>query len=247
LSYTRFDAGKPPSFYHQEVRVSDADVNGIVLAQKPEVNVSGSVTVEGSQPGKLDLQILFGGAQNAGPSVVTPDLHGKFVIAGLSPNLWPVQIDNVPPGKYVKSIRFGDHEIKNAEIDLSDGSSAVLNIILGADGGEVDGNVQTASGQPAVATPITLAPAEEFEDRWDLLKRAVTDESGNFRIKDVAPGDYKVLAWEGDPDDSTQSAEFRKPFEDRSAPVTVGPNEKALVHVNVITAGEIEKEMSKLP
>ncbi len=247
LSYTRFDAGKPPSDSHQAVRVSDADANGVVLARKPFVDVSGTVTVEGPQPERLDLQIMLGARFGAGPSFGTPGPDGKFVIAGLSPNVQSVQIENAPPGKYVKSIRFGDREIKNAEIDLSGGSGAALNIVLGADGGEVDGNVQNASGQPAAGTPITLAPAEEFEGRWDLLKRAVTDDSGNFRIKDVAPGEYKVFAWEADIDDRTQSPEFRKPFEDRSAPVTVGPNEKAAVQVNVITAVEIEKETSKLP
>jgi protocatechuate 3,4-dioxygenase beta subunit len=247
VSYTRFDAGRPPSSSHREVRVSDADVNGVVLEQKPDVNVSGSVTVEGSQPETLDLQIMLGARLGRGPNLGTPGPDGRFMIGVVSPNVQSVQIENVPPGKYVKSIRFGDRQIKNAEIDLSGGSSAALNIVLGSDGGEVDGNVQTASGQPAEATPVTLAPAEEFEGRWDLLKRAVTDASGNFRIKDIAPGEYKVFAWESDIDDRTQSPEFRKPFEDRSAPVTVGPNEKASVQVSVITADDIEKEASKLP
>jgi len=247
VTSNRYTAGKVPSLSQQEVRVSDADVNGLVLAPKPFVDVSGTVTVEGQQPDKLDLQIMLGARLAAGPSRGTPGPDGRFMITGVSPHVGSVQFENIPPGKYVKSIRFGDREIKNAEIDLSGGSSGALNIILGADCGQVDGNVQTASGQPAAVTPITLAPAEEFEGRWDLLKQTVTDESGNFRIKDVAPGEYKVFAWEGDPDDRTQSAEFRKPFESRSASVTIGPKDKASVQLSVITADDVEKEINKLP
>jgi hypothetical protein len=74
-----------------------------------------------------------------------------------------------------------------------------------------------------------------------------TDAAGNFKIPDVAPGEYKVFAWESDPQDSTQSAEFRKPFESRSVAVTIGPKDKASVQLNVITAEDMEKERSKLP
>lgn len=94
---------------------------------------------------------------------------------------------------------------------------------------------------------VTLAPAEESNSRADLLKGATTDASGNFQIKDVAPGEYKVFAWESDPDGSTQSAEFRKPFESKSASVTVGPKSKASAQLSLIAADDIEKEMSKLP
>jgi hypothetical protein len=153
----------------------------------------------------------------------------------------------VPPGKYVKSIRLGDRENNSGEIDLSEHTSASLSLVLGADGGEVDGMVQNSSGQPAAATQVTLAPATEYDARSDLLKRAVTDASGNFQIKDVAPGEYKIFAWESDPEGSSQNAEFRKPFEIKSAAVTVGPKEKASVQVNVITADDVEKERIHLP
>jgi hypothetical protein len=228
--------------------VSDADVNGVVLDQKPFLDVSGTVTVEGPQPDKLELHIAFLSAQSWS---VRPNgdaaAGGDFVIRGVPPQPYQLQISNVPPGKYVRSIRIGDQENNSGEIDLSERTSASLSIVLGADGGEVDGTVQNASGQPAAETRVTLAPAEEYDARSDLLKRAFTDASGNFQIKDVAPGLYKVFAWESDPDGSTQSAEFRKPFGSRGIAVTVGPKEKASLQLNVITAGDVEKERSNLP
>jgi hypothetical protein len=249
VSYFRFDSGGGLGTGAREtVRVSDTDVNGVALALKPPIDVSGTVTVEGAQPDKLNLRVVLSATQgrvqqrNSGESA-----DGGFVLKAVAPQIYQLRISNVPPGKYVKSIRLGDREINNGEIDLTEHTSAALSLVLGADGGEVDGTVQNASGQPAASTQVLLAPAEEYDARSDLLKHASTDASGNFQIKDVAPGDYKVFAWESDPEGSTQSAEFRKPFESKGIVVTVGPKEKASVQLNVITTDDVERERSKLP
>jgi 5-hydroxyisourate hydrolase-like protein (transthyretin family) len=247
VSYFRFASEKGFNA-SQTVRVSDADVNGVGLAQKPPVMVFGAITMEGAQPDKLNLQAslaaMQGGGQHQNAGIGG---DGSFMIAAVPEQVCRLEISNVPSGKYVKSIRFSDREIMNGEIDLTEHTGALLKIVLGEDGGELEGTVQTASGQPAAAMQVTLAPAEEYDARADLLKRTVTDASGNFQIKDIAPGDYRVFAWESDPEGSTQSAEFRKPFESRSVAVTVGPRDKASVQVNVITDDDVEKERSNLP
>jgi hypothetical protein len=247
VSYLRPTAGKGFSA-GQTVRLSDADVNGVVLVQKPSLDVSGTVTVEGPQPDKPQMHFALLSAQSWSVRANGDAASGgDFVIRGVPAQPYQLQISNVPPGKYVKSIRLGDREINNGDFDLTEQTAAALNILLGADGGEVDGTVQNASGQPAASTQVLLAPAEEFDARSDLLKYASTDASGNFQIKDIAPGGYKVFAWESDPEGSTQSAEFRKPFESKGVAVTVGPKEKASVQLNVITSDDMEKERSKLP
>jgi hypothetical protein len=245
VSYFNFGAEKVFSS-GQTVLLSDADVNGLGLAQKPPMDVSGTVSVEGSQPEKLEVQLALSSAQRGGWSAAL-GADGSFTIKGVPPQMYLLFIENVPPGKYVKSIRLGDRESNSGEIDLTERPGAPLNILLGEDGGEVDGMVQTADGQAAPSTLVMLAPAQEFDGRSDLLKRAVTDASGNFQIKDVAPGEYKAFAWESGADDSTQSAEFRKPFESKSAAVSVGPKDKASVQLTVITAADLEKERGNLP
>jgi Carboxypeptidase regulatory-like domain len=232
----------------QTVRVSDADVNGVALAEKPSGHVFGSVVVEGTPPDKLNLQASLVAIQGRDQHKnVGVGGDGGIMIPTVPPQMYQLQISNVPSGKYVKSIRFGDREITNGEIDLTEPTGALLKIVLGADGGEVDGTVQNASGQSAAEMQVTLAPAEEFDARSDLLKHAVSNASGNFQIKDVAPGEYRVFAWESDRDGSTQSAEFRKPFESKGVAVTVGPKEKPSVQLYVITSDDMAKEMSKLP
>lgn len=127
LSYMRFSQGQPsPSYSSQPVRVSDGDVNAVVLTRRPELEVSGTVTVEGPQPEKLGLVVALSTVQGmgeAGSSEVGAD--GRIVMTNVPAEVYELQLYNVPPGKYVKSIRFGDREIKGGEIDLTAGLERV--------------------------------------------------------------------------------------------------------------------------
>ena len=232
----------------ETIHVADGDINGLTLARKPPLNLTGTVTAEGAQPDPMDLHVTLVPVHGKDfPGADAASQNGKVEFKDVPPNVYEFQIFNVPRGKYVKSIRFGDREINSGELDLTEQSSAPFNILLGTDGGDVDGTVQTATGEPAAMAEVTLAAAEEYEARADLFKTAVTDAGGNFSFKDVAPGEYKVLAWQLDTDDSTRYSEFRKPFESRSAAITVGPKDKVSVQLSVITADDMAQERSKLP
>jgi len=248
VSYTHAVIGLSEIRYPpQSVHVVDADLNSLVFAQRPEAEVSGTIAVEGAQAQKLNIYVALDPTKSFYGTGGGAAADGSFHIAPAPMEVCHLDLRFPPEGYYVKSIRFGDREIKNGEIDLTNGSRAPLNILLASDGAAIDGNVQTADGQPAAGTEITVAPSDEYGERSDLLKSATTDTAGNFHVKDVAPGDYRVYAWEIDLDQSPRSAEFRKLFDSRSAAVSVGPNARASVQLNVITAGDIFRERSMLP
>ena len=164
ISYIRTFASGKIFNTTQKVRVTDADVESVVLTPKPPVTVSGTVTAEGSQPKILNMRVTLSpvdGAEPGGQGVT--GANGNFAIAEVTPEAFYFQITNATPGKYVKSIRFGDRDANNGLIDLTAGSSPAVNIVLGEDGAEVDGTVQNASGQPVAAAQVTLAPAEEYD------------------------------------------------------------------------------------
>src|SRR5580693_5475906 len=80
---------------------------------------------------------------------------------------------------------------------LTQQSSGTLNIVMGTDVGEVQGSVQNGNGEPAPGVMITLAPDDAHQSRQDLHYQFGADEKGTFDYRDIAPGDYKVYAWEG--------------------------------------------------
>ena len=248
VRYNHLHIGKGETPYPaQSIQVADADVNDLVFTDDPKIEVSGTISVEGSRPDKLNIYVVLEPFNSVFSMGGMSAADGSFHIASVPMQVCHLDLRFPPEGYYVKSIRFGDREIKDSDIDLSNGADAPLKIILASDGGTIDGKVQTANGQPSAGTEVTVARSDEYAGRADLLKRATTDAAGNFHIKDVAPGDYRVYAWEIDLDQSPRSAEFRNLFDGKSAAVTVGPNSKTSVQVNVIMADDIARERSKLP
>ena len=248
VSYAHRRVGKSDTPYPtHSIHVADADVSDLVFTAGPETEVSGTISVEGQRPDKMNVYVTLVPSKSVFSMGGMSAADGSFHIASVPMGVCHLDLPFPPQGYYVKSIRFGDREIKDSDIDFSNGADAPLKIVLASDGGAIDGNVQTATGQPSAGTEVTVARSDEYAGRPDLLKRATTDAAGNFHIKDVAPGDYRVYAWEIDLDQSPRSAEFRDLFDGKSAAVTVGPNGKTSVQVNVIKADDIVRERSKLP
>ena len=235
-NHLRIGKGETP-YPAQSIHVADADVNDLVFTDDPRIEVSGTISVEGARPDKLNIYVVLEPSNSGFSMGGMSGADGSFHIASVPMKVCHLDLRFPPQGHYVKSIRFGDREIKDGDIDLSNDADAPLNIVLASGGGGIDGKVQTATGQPSAGTEVTVTRSDEYAGRSDLLKRATTDAAGNFHIKDLAPGDYQ----------SHRAAEFRNLFDGKSAAVTVGPNSKASVQVNVIMADDIVRERSKLP
>ena len=65
------------------------------------------------------------------------------------------------------------------------------------------------------------------------------DRNGEFSLANVAPGEYKVFAWENVPNTAYMNAAFLEKYESRGLPITVSPGNNLNVDVNVIPADPI--------
>ena len=157
---------------------------------------------------------------------VKPD--GSFVLKDVAPDVYEVSL-GPHAGTYVKSIRFADEEALDGRIDLTK-TSGPLTILLGADVGEVEGTVKKANGDPAVRVLVTLIAY----GRRDLSQSGFTGEQGKFHLRGVAPGEYKIFAWEDVPFGAPQDPEFRKPFEKQGLTLKMEPNGQQTVELTTI-------------
>jgi Carboxypeptidase regulatory-like domain len=241
------------------INVGDQDVDGVLLTLAPGFDVSGSIQVEGAAavapnpdgtqpaPQPMRVQVMLQPVERLGQSArAAPENDGTFVLHNVAASVYQLTVVG-GPGKYLKAIRFGDREVPNAEIDLTQQSGGSLNLVFGTDGGQIDGTVQNKNGDAAAGMYITIAPREEFEGRRDLFKQATTDRSGHFHVADIAPGNYKVFAWEEFDWMTMQSPEVRKIFESKAASVTVGANGRESIQLKSISAEEVAAEKSRLP
>jgi hypothetical protein len=129
------------------------------------------------------------------------------------------------------------------ERDMSDGDIVVspaggtLSILLASADGTVSGTVLDADDKPAASVTALIAPKGR-PGRQDLLRFALTDGAGNFRITNVPPGDYIAVATEEELP-SVTSEDFLRHFESRIASVAV--SSAAVLKLKLITAGEFEE------
>jgi protocatechuate 3,4-dioxygenase beta subunit/uncharacterized protein (DUF2141 family) len=233
----RVDEDGKTSIGRQAVEIVNADVDGVTLNLAPATEVTGVVRVEGTAPKALEnmrvtLQpetlAMFGQSS----AEVKPD--GSFVIPDVTPDVYEVNVVGSRLGAYVKSVRFGDAEALDERIDLTQGSGA-LTILLGTDVGEVEGSVKKANGDAAVRVRVTLIAYGNHLSRIDLSRSGFTDEEGKFHLRNVAPGEYRIFAWEDVPIGAPQDPDFRKPFEKQSVAVKMEPKGHETVELTAIS------------
>jgi hypothetical protein len=201
----------PPGRYVFTARMGNRTGTAALFARR-DVEVSGSdvefsVTVAPLFPVRGNLI----GISDAAAATVRIEAEGNTRMSGKPLADGSFELKNVPPdtyfvrvaaeGFYLQSVRLGERLLDSQKVDLAAGSLP-LTIRLADDGAEVAGLVLDTEERPVGGATVVLEPA--VADWPDRLKMLVADANGNFRIHDVAPGDYRLLAWRGpDPDEST--------------------------------------------
>jgi hypothetical protein len=211
------------------IQVTTADIEGLELRPAPPVDLNGTFRIEGSAKVKLSQAgISFPGSGR--PSVIKDD--GTFEIRGLDRMVHRPTV-SAPKGLFVKSLRCGNADVTESGVDLTEGGACDLVVILSSNGGRIGGTVEGENGQPANDAAVTLVP--QATGRTNLFRSVWSDATGHFELTDVAPGSYRLYAWETvnvnavmyDPD-------FVKPFEGQGRSLQIGEGARENVSLKQI-------------
>jgi hypothetical protein len=114
---------------------------------------------------------------------------------------------------YLKSARCGAAEIVDSKIDLTGGSGCELSVVLSYNGGRIEGSVQDGNGKPVAAGLIALVPVGPNRPS-PPVKVGTGSREGRFLLQGIAPGAYRLYAWENaDADAVRRDPDFLKPYE----------------------------------
>lgn len=178
-----------------QVSVSDRDVDGVTIQLGPGTMVEGSVAVEGEK--EVVYKGLYLMAQSSEESGYAQGgearQDGSFQFNVARPGKYVLRPMAQWGARYLASIRVGGEEMLGREIDLSYGSPGPVRVVYRKDGGSVEGTVRAGEGPPGVATAV-LWPVEERFRPFPYLLVTPVAETGAFSFKNVAPGEYVVLA-----------------------------------------------------
>jgi hypothetical protein len=231
--------GNQQAVAFQEVQVGTQHVEGVVLAVATGNDVPGTVKVEDAtapvaMPNlsvylRPDLPIGAAGRAKAGDDQ-------KFTIKNVAPLHYKVSVSGVPDTCYVKSIRYGGQPVPDEGVDIL--GSGLLEVILSATAGEVDGAVVDKDGKPVAGAIVALIPKD---GPATAIQGSSTDEKGAATFKGLKPGEYRLIAWEDIQQSAYRDPEFVKPYEGRGETVKLDASARQAVQVKVIPAEETDK------
>ena len=85
---------------------------------------------------------------------------------------------------------------------------------------------------------VSLVPDVPLRERLMLFKTTATDTTGHFSISGIAPGEYKLFAWQQVEDGAYQDPEFLKPYENQGQAVTIREGSRETAQLKVILAAD---------
>jgi protocatechuate 3,4-dioxygenase beta subunit len=227
-------AGEKVYSAQRSIQVGAGDMEGIELTLAPPVDLNGVVRIEGDTSVKLS-QVhvsLTSPTRGAGRQGTSND-DGTFTVRNLQPEVYRPTV-NAPGGLCMKSARCGTADVTESGVDLTSGGGCELVITMSANGGQVEGHVQDDKGQPAQGAMVTLVAVGTR--REDLFNVAGTDTSGHFKIAGIAPGSYRVYAWDGAADGYAVrwDPDYVKPFEASGQSVQISEGGRENVSLKLI-------------
>lgn len=224
----------------QGLDVGSGNVENVLLAPSPGVELAGQLRYEGKPPANpAQLQVsLRGGDANEIRFAPTPSGEvkedGSFTLTNVGPDIYRVRVDGLADGSYVKSVRIGNDELKESGIDTTRGVAGPLVIAVSARAGQIEGVVLDAKQQPMAGASVVLVPAPKLRDRQDAYREITSDQYGRFLLKTIEPGDYKLFAWEDLEPGEYMDPEFLKPVEERGFAIRIHEGSRETAELTAI-------------
>jgi len=195
----RFNVGRTP------VIVDSDNVEGLVVTVHPGVDVKGHITsvlpsnssssepvirpVLASDPPSLPRRLQSA----SGYGTVSVDSKLDFTITDVPEGEYFILLSGLPPDSALIEARQGTKRLVNNKLTVSGSVSVPLTLTMGP-GSTITGSVSDSNGNPVAGVPVILLPEKSARRSNTDSRNPITDASGNFRLRGVAPGNYIILS-----------------------------------------------------
>jgi protocatechuate 3,4-dioxygenase beta subunit len=232
----------------RNVRLNLEPALSIPIAVRVESTRSYSSSAEGatamkrdnfgsSIPVSVNLHPIEMGRPELSASVEGGPNNPFLVLRNLEPGRYKVEAipnNTTSNAWYVKSISYGGADLLRQELTVAPGQAAAMEIVLRDDSAILHGTVQSGEEDEGQTVAVLVVPDYAPLD----AKMIVANDRGEFQLDGLAPGDYKVFAF-----DRLDGLEYSNPetldqYASRAAQVSLQPNEKTTVKVDLIQRGE---------
>ena len=181
-------------------------------------------------------------ATPAAANAVAPPV-GEYRVNLMPLLIPPVAGDGIAPAPpaalqnaYIKSMTFRDVDVLKDRLQLRSQTDDQLVITIGTNGGSVTGRVLVEGGaqqQPAAGTTVVLVHDDAL--RYRVAEKSTSaDAAGGFQLDGIAPGNYKLFAWEKIDRNAWNDPGIMQEYERFATPLRVEAAAKVTVELRAI-------------
>ena len=223
------------------VTIVDSDVSNVILTITPPSVITGRITVEGQLPSTTPLERLrinfVPPASSGGAFSTAVAADATFKVNAPVDGEFRATVSNLPAGFFVKKALFNNLNVLDNPASIS--TAGTLEILISANTGQISGRVLNQQSKSAASIGVVLIP-NQSRDRPELYKRTTVDSEGRFTISGIAPGEYRVFAWERIETNSYYDPEVMRRYEQQGTPVQLGEGSRENIEVKLIPEGLLQ-------
>jgi hypothetical protein len=219
--------GDPPRLADLDLAASrPVDAN----SGAPVFTVAGSLRMTSgvAPPDEVNLRLELTSAARGHDDLAVEAKKGRFKFEMVQPGAWSLAADSGGKVLPVVSVAAGGAAHAGGQLTVRD-HALNLQVTLSQGNARVEGFARK-DGKGFAGAMVVLVPHET--DAWQALtRRDQSDSDGSFSLRDLAPGQYTVVAIEDGWEMDWSRPEVLGRYLRNGTAVTVNDNSGALVHV----------------
>ena len=238
--------GAPQAWGRARLDVRDTNINNVLITIPPSVEVKGTVTAPGGRiPPAIRIQLMpdepsaakIPAYQQVSRRSVPVNAEGAFSMTAVPEGRFRISsVAGLPQDMYIADVRQNAQSVFDSGFDVNARNTNPVEVVLGSGAGTVNGVVMDGPTKVVAGATVVLIPETRRRDNRALYVLANSDATGRFTLRGVAPGDYKVFAWESIQAFAHVNAAFMAKYEDRGKLVHVGQNGTVSAELTIIPA-----------
>lgn len=256
-------SGRTPQMMRgdQTAQVTNADLDGLRISPLANGQVRGRVRMDNGQKidwSQVDVRLYSnrraapGSMTSSGngfeaiywddvPAYAQVGSDGSFEMKSVPADAYRLRVElagKTLQNYFVKAANLGGKDVADSGFTVG-GASYSLDIIVSAHGASVEGVAVDDKAKPISDVQVICIPDASRRERHDLYQRVTTDHRGQFSLRGLNPGEYRVFTLDADVDErEITDPEFVRTHESLGQTVKLAEGERKSIVLKLAVAGD---------